>query len=121
MTRGFFMAGALALSLVGCAGTTAMAVTATVSAAQARLQAAITLYGISKGIAQVGAIADPGLAPVLAIVTSALDPVVARARQSLTTATLDAAALEKLAATISAQANALTLAAAPVIKVVPSA
>ena len=120
MTRGLIMTTALALCFAGCAGTTAAAVKATVSPAQAQLQAAITLYGISKGIAQVAAIADPGLAPVLAIVTASLDPVVARAQLALGAATLDAVALEALAATISAQANALTLAAAPVIKVVPS-
>ena len=115
----------LALSIAACAGSitaaTSSAVTATVSQAQGHLQEAIQLYGVSKGIAEVAAVADPGLAPGLAAVTASLDPLVAQAQAALTAATVDAAAIDALAANITAQANELTLAAAPVIKAVPSA
>ncbi len=119
MTRNWLPVAAVALLLSGCAGTVPTAATTTVPAAQAKLQAAVTLYGISKGIAEVAAIADPGLAPVLNTVVATLDPLVARAQPALA-APGDATAIESLAETISAQANALTLVAAPVIKVVPA-
>ena len=113
------LAAALALCLGGCAGISGTAPSSTIPAAQAKLQAAVTLYGISKGIAEVAAVADPALAPALAAVIATLDPLVARAQPALA-APADAAAIEALAASISAQANALTLVAAPVIKVIPS-
>ena len=124
MTRALFLA--MGLGLTGCAQLSAAtsattAVSVSVSAAQDRLQAAIDLYGIAKGIAEVAAVADPSLAPALVTLTATVDPQVARAQAILTAGTVDVAAIQALAATISAQANALELQAAPVIKVVPSA
>ena len=120
MIRALVPVAAAAMLLSGCAGAATSATTAaTIPAAQAKLRAAVTLYGISKGIAEVAAIADPGLAPVLGTVIATLDPLVARAQPALA-APVDATAIEALAATISAQANALTLVAAPVIRVVPA-
>ncbi len=119
MTRALLPVAAVTLLLAACAGTANTATTTTIPAAQAKLQAAVRLYGISKGIAEVAAIADPGLAPVLSAVVATLDPLVARAQPALV-APSDATAVEALAETISEQANALTLVAAPVIKVVPA-
>ena len=123
MTRALFLL--VALGVAGCASASSIVTTATTSLADAEghLQAAIDLYGISKGIAEVAALADPGLAPVLLATTATLDPLVSRARSDLAvarTAAVDTAAIEALAASITAQANALELAAAPVIKAVPS-
>ena len=94
------------------------ATTATVSKAQGDLQLAINLYGIGKGIAQVGCLADPAVCPVLAGVTAFADPVVAKAQTALNDAATDAVAIEALASQITAQANALTAKGAPSIKVV---
>lgn len=123
MSRKIALATVLAVSLglVGCAASTTAAVTATVSTAQAKLQSAINLWGIAKGIAQVAAIADPALAPILGVGIAAVDPLVSQAQTALNMATVDATAIEALAATITAQANTLTVQAAPVITVVPSA
>ncbi len=112
---------ALVLSLAACAGQVQTATVATVSQAQTRLQAALTLYGVAKGLAQVAVVADPGLATAVAMVTAAVDPAVARAQLAVNDATIDAAAIDALAASIKAQADALTLAAAPAVKVVPAA
>lgn len=119
MSRAIVRIAVLALLLSGCASSSNSPSSADIPAAQAKLQAAITLYGISKGIAEVAVVADPALAPILASVIGTLDPLVARARPALA-APADAGAIEALAATISEQANALTLVAAPVIKVVPA-
>lgn len=108
------------LMLAACSASTTTAVTATVSTAQKDLQGAITLYGIAKGIAEVASVADPALAVPLGASIAALDPIVAKAQTALNAATVDAAAIEALTAQITAQANALTTTAAPVIKVVPS-
>lgn len=114
-----------ALSLAACAPITQAnvqaATQATVSQAQQDLQTAINLYGIAKGIAEVGATADPTIAPAIGIAIAALDPVVAQAQTALDNATTDAAAIEQLAAEITQQANALTLSGAPVVTVVPNA
>lgn len=110
---------AVSLGLAGCASTTNNAVTATVSGAQFKLQMAINLWGIAKGIAEVASIADPALAPVLGVGIAAVDPLVARAQAALTVAEVDAVAIENLAAEITARANSLTVKAAPVVVVVP--
>lgn len=111
---------ATSLGLAGCAATTTAAATATVSSAQTKLQAAINLWGIAKGIAQVAGIADPALAPILGAGIAAVDPLVTQAQVALSAATIDATAIETLAATITARANTLTVQAAPVITVVPT-
>lgn len=111
---------AVSLGLAGCAASTTAAVTATVSSAQTKLQDAISLWGIAKGIAEVAGIADPALAPILGAGISVVDPLVVEAQSALNAATVDAAAIETLAATITARANALTVQAAPVVTVVPS-
>ncbi len=71
MTRALFLL--LALGLARCAGPVATASTASVSGAQQELQAAIQLYSIAKGVAEVAAVADPGLAPILLTTTATLD------------------------------------------------
>ena len=111
---------ALLALLGGCAGSTQSAVTARVTQATADLRSAISLYGFAKGLTEVATATNPDLAPKLASVLTTLDPLVAKAKVVLDDATLDEPAIEALAAQINAQANALTLAAAPAIKAVPS-
>lgn len=121
MKKYFSLIALSGLLLVGaCSATTTAAVTATVSKAQQDLQTAINLYGIAKGIAQVAAVAEPALAPILTGGIAAIDPLVSQAQTALNAATVDATAIEQLAATITAQANTLTAQAAPAVKVVPS-
>lgn len=96
------------------------ATAATISQAQQQVQQAITLYGIAKGIAEVGATADPAIAPVVGVAIATLDPLVAQAQTALNDATTDAAALIALAGQIQAQASALTLATAGKVTVVPN-
>lgn len=116
------------LALTGCLcacgslptpGAVQAATTATISKAQTDLQAAINVYGVAKGIGQVASLAVPGLVPIVAAATAVADPLVAQAQTALNAATVDANAIEQLAAAINAQASALTLAAAPAVKVVP--
>ncbi len=111
--------------LAGCSATTEQAVTATVSQAQADVQQAINLYGVAKGIGQVaeGAFTvagQPAVSAGIAAAIAALDPLVSQAQTALNDAATDAAALEALADQIKAQANALTLAAAPAITAAPT-
>ena len=114
------------LTLTACPGTfptqanITAATTATISTAQKDLQLAINLYGIGKGIAQVGCMANPAVCPVLAGVTMFADPVVDKAQMALNAAAVDAVAIEALAAQITAQANALTIKGAPSVTVVPT-
>ncbi len=115
--------------LAGCSlpdtANVAAAVSATVSQAQADVQNAIDLWGIAKGLAGVAgpvlaATGNPAASAALASVIGTVDPVVSQAQAALDAATTDAGALEALAAQIKAQADALTLTAAPAIKAVPS-
>lgn len=108
--------------LAGCAGTsvTPTTVATSLTTAQADAQKAINLYGISKGIAEVAALADPALDPIIAAGIAAGDPIVAQAQTALNDASTDAAALEALVAQISQQADALTVQSAAVVKVVPA-
>lgn len=120
------LAGTCLLSLSACADLPTLsaataAATATVSQAQTDVQNAINLYGVAKGIAQVASLAMPQIAPIIAAVTLVADPDIAKAQQALNDASVDATALEQLATSISAQANALTLKGAPAVTVVPNA
>lgn len=110
----------LGLALAGCAASTVTATTATVSKAQADLQLAINFYGVARGIANVAVAAQPSLAVVVLPVVARVDPLVAKAQTALYEASLDATAIEALAATINAQATALTVKAAPAVVVVPA-
>jgi hypothetical protein len=118
-----------AIMLVALAGSAALpttanittATTATISKAQQDLQAALNLYGIAKGIGEVAAMADPAIGPIVAGITAVADPVVAQAQTALNDASTDAAAIEALSAQITAQANAMTVQAAPSITVIPTA
>jgi hypothetical protein len=114
---------ALGLALSACqTGPAQIATTANAALTKAQQDAkvAVTLYGIAKGIGQVAAAADPSLAPTLAKVTAAAEPVVAKAQIALADVATDAPTLEALAATIITQANALTVTAAPAVTVVPT-
>ena len=66
------LAAVAVLALAACqamptAANVAAATEATISAAQADVQKAINIYQISKGIAQVGCLADPAICPVPAL------------------------------------------------------
>lgn len=119
MTASLFVSAAL---LTGCGNSAAVqaGINTTISTAQADVQKAITLYGIVKGIAQVATLADPTIGPLVSMATTTLDPLVAKAQTALNDATIDANALEALAATITAQANTLTTKTAGVVTVVPT-
>lgn len=114
------------LALTACPGSlptvanVEAATTATVSQAQADLQTAINLYGVAKGIGQIASLANPAVGAVVTGITSFADPVVAQAQVALNDATTDAASIEALVTQITAQANNLTLKAAPAITVVPN-
>lgn len=95
-------------------------VNVTLTKAQADAQKAIKLYGIAKGIAQIAMMAEPDLAPVLTATFATTDPLVAKAQMALDDASADANALEMLVEEIQAQANAVTVQSAAVIKVVPA-
>lgn len=114
------VAAGLLVALSGCSASVTTAATATVSKAQSDLQTALDLYGVAKGIGEVAELANPALAVPVGAAIAALDPLAASAQATLTDATVDATAIEALASQISAQANALTLAAAPVVTVVPN-
>lgn len=116
---------ALGLALGGCsllptAANVTAATTATISAAQAKLQDAITLYGIAKGMAQVAGDVNPAVGAVAGPVIALVDPLIVKAQAALNDATVDAQAIEDLASSITSQANALTRASAPSITVIPS-
>lgn len=117
------LAGALALPLSGC-GVPVAAVNAaaqqTISNAQQALQKALTFYGIAKGVAEIGATADPTIAPAVGTILAITDPVVAKAQTVLNDATVDANAIMALVAQIQAQAQSLTTLGAPSVLVVPS-
>lgn len=93
---------------------------ATLSAARADAQAAITLYGIGKGIAMTAALFDPTIAPIVAGSIAIADPLVAKLQIAITDASADADAIEALVAQVKAQANVLTVTGAPMITVVPN-
>jgi hypothetical protein len=115
MRRCLLFAAALALSACAVPPQT----TVTVATATSDVQSALTLYGVVKGIAQVAEVANPALAPAINAAIAALDPLAAQAQAALADATADAAALETLATAIRTQAAALTVQAAPAVKVVP--
>lgn len=96
------------------------ATTATISKAQQDLQTALNLYGVAKGIGQVASLADPALGVVVAGISAIADPVVAKAQIALNDATTDANTIEALVVQITAQANSLTVKAAPVVSIVPN-
>jgi ABC-type phosphate/phosphonate transport system substrate-binding protein len=102
------------VGLVGCTPPQQAATSAKVNTglamAQADLQTAQMLWGIAAGLAQVaGKPVPPQVATLLQAAQTALD-----------SASTDAPAIEALAAQITAQANAVTVQAAPAIKAVKS-
>lgn len=107
-----FVAIAAALALAACANpqqqATAAKVNTTLAQAAADIQAAQTLWGIAAGLAQV---AGKPLPPQVGSLLSA-------AQTALASGSTDAQAIEALAAQITAQANAVTVQAAPAITAV---
>ncbi len=120
------IAAGVAICLLGGCTSQATSVTTTgLGRAQGDVQNAIGLWGIAQGLAEVAgpalrAAGHPGVAAALAGLIAAADPVIGQAQAQLTSTTSDAAALEALAAQIKAQADALTLTAAPAIMAVPA-
>ena len=104
----YLVTGVALFVLSGCASG--------VSQAQSHLQDAIDLYGVAKGIGEVAALVDPAAGAAVAAITAVADPLVARAQAAVT----DAAAIETLSGQITAQADAITLRAAPAVQVVPA-
>jgi hypothetical protein len=115
---------ALTLGACSTAQTTSAteSVTAGLTATQADVAQAVQLYGIAKGLAKVAALSNPSMAPEINTVISKADPVVATLTPLVTGAeadiATDAPAIAAEVATLVAQANALTLVAAPAINVV---
>lgn len=113
-----------ALCLGGCGSVPVQAVSQaaqqTISNAQQDLQKALTFYGIAKGLAEIGATANPAIAPVVGTVLAITDPVVAKAQTVLNDAVVDVNAIEALVTQIQAQAVVLTNAGAPSVLVVPA-
>ena len=104
------------LALSGCAALPATTVVADLTTAQQAASAAVSLYGIAKGIALQAAPAAPALSRKIA----QADTIVATAQTALADVTTDAPTLLGLAAQVQAQANALTATAAPKVSVVPN-
>ncbi len=125
MFRRLMFPAALALAVAACSPAQHASTTATVNnaltVAQQDAQAAINMYGIAKGLAEVAIVSDPSLAPVLTTAIAAADPIVAKLQTALTAADATVPAIEALVSQITAQANTLTLQAAPVVKAVPAA
>jgi hypothetical protein len=115
---------ALALGACSTAQTTSAtaSVTSGLTATQADVAKAVQLYGIAKGLAEVAALSNPSLAPEINAVIAKADPVVATLTPLVTDTAadiaIDAPAIATEVATLVAQANALTLVAAPAIDVV---
>lgn len=121
----YVLAACIMLALPACQGMPNMAAvtaatTATLSIAQRDLQNAIDLYGIAKGIGMVASLVNPAVGALVAGITAATDPMVAKAQMALNDATTDANAIAGLALLITRQANSMTTAAAPSIVVVPN-
>lgn len=109
---------AAAAVLAACSPAQQATVTTSMATAQADVQNAVTLYGISKGIAQVAALSNPALAPAISAGIARTDPLVAAAQLAVANASTDAVALEAMVAQIKGQADALTVVAAPAVTVV---
>lgn len=107
-----------AAMLAACSPAQKATVDASIATAQVDAQNALVLYGIAKGIAQVAVVGNPTLAPAIAAFIAKADPLVAKAQMALADASTDAVALEALVAQIQAQANAMTVTAAPSVDVV---
>ena len=103
---------AAAIAVTGCAAPQQQAastkVNTTLAQAAADLQAAQTLWGIAAGLAEV---AGKPLPPQIGSLLSA-------AQSAVASGSTDAQAIEALAAQITAQANAVTVQAAPAITAV---
>lgn len=111
----------LAFGLAGLTACSTSTTAVSLATAQVDAQNAIALYGVSKGIAEVAELTNPTLAPMIDAGIALADPIVAKVQIALGDAATDATTLEALVAQIKTQANALTVTAAPAIKVVPSA
>ena len=82
-------------------------------------QSALNSYPIIKGMALIAAAADPALAPAISAAIAEIDPNVAKAQTALNVAGASAPVLIDLAAALTQQIQALTVVAAPAVKVVP--
>lgn len=74
---------------------------------------AAAFYGVAKGIAEVAALAEPTLAPVVAAIVAVCDPLVAALTAGHLASDASAAAVR-----LAAQAQTLLLATAPAVRVV---
>jgi len=108
----FFLIAAASVALCGCTVAqqqdAATKVDTTLAQASADLRTAQTLWGIAAGLAQV---AGKPLPPQIGALLSA-------AQSAVASGSTDAQAIEALAAQITAQANAVTVQAAPAITAV---
>ena len=111
----------MVLMLGGCAVAGLVPLVADLGAAVSGVQDAITLYQIAKGMGQQAGKDVPAVGATVASIAAVTDPKVAAAQAALDAGSTDARALVSLAAQIRAQANTVTIAAAPHISVVPNA
>jgi hypothetical protein len=103
------------VALIALAGCTAAQITTDTAKVAAAVTAAEQVYGIAKGEALAAAAANPGLAPTINADIAKADAANAALAAAAPLASADVATD---AATLTAQANALQLVAAPAIKVV---
>lgn len=113
-----------AFALAGCnttaTNTTISTIGTDLGSARTLAQTAINAYPIIKGMALVAAAAYPSLAPQITSAIATLDPDVVQAQAALNLASTTAPVLLAMASSINAKVGALTVAAAPVITVIPS-
>lgn len=120
---------ALAITLTACTntptGTTTVTTTPvvsveTVAKVKTDLQRAITAYGIAKGIASVGLLADPTLDSEVAVIEAKIDPLVAQANTLLAASDGDPVAMTSVFTEISSLIASLEVSTAPKITVTPN-
>ena len=113
-----------AIALAGCTTAQTASVTATINknipTAQADLTKAIGFVQTAEGLANVAAIAVPGMAADLTAVEAIINPLLSTAQAALADATQTAPQLEQLATQLTTQAASLAQTAAPAIKAVPA-
>jgi hypothetical protein len=109
--------GAGMLVLAGCTTAQVNTVTTSLATAQADASEAVTLYNVALGIAEVAAVSEPTLAPTLTQIEAVAGPIVSQLEPLVSDASADASTIESLVSTLKTQANSLTVAAAPAVKV----
>ena len=121
----FVLCVAPCLLLPGCAGSTAVtSIDNGLSQAQSVLssaQAALTGYGIAKGIALMAAAADPAIGSAVNLVIATADPKVATLQALVNAGSADLTQIQSLVAAIDAQAQIITNQSAPAVRVIPAA